>query len=435
MRICLVLGFGLWALVLCAGCGTSGGGGEDGGLDGVDGFGDDDVNADGSGDENGDESGGDEGGDEGDGGVDILREARGVWVTRWNYSSAADVQTIVSTLADAGFNQIYFQVRGTADAYYSSNVEPWASRLSGTLGRDPGWDPLQEAIDTAHAAGLEVHAWINTMPAWTCGAALPASEGVPHVLESHPEWAAADQDGISMLGTCSEGYVFLSPGNPAVRAHIRSVVKDMITHYPVDGVHLDYIRYGGSQYSHDAVSEAQYADDLTLEPGLSWSDWQRRQINALVAEIHQTVLAERPDVALSAAVWFIRENIWGWSAVSEGFHQYYQDPRAWTQAGTIDALVPMIYFPLTDPPGERLDFASMLQDHLDGANGRHVYAGIHGDYDAFAEIQAEIDRSREMGAMGVVVFAYTYLQDWAYWDDFASGPFTSSAEPPGLPWR
>lgn len=363
-------------------------------------------------------------------------EARGLWVTRWNCASAEDVRRIVAAAAAAGFNQLYFQVRGTADAYYASSVEPWAAGLSGALGRDPGWDPLQVALDEAHGAGMELHAWINTVPAWSCALDAPVSEGIPHVLELHPEWSAADANGIPMLGNCADGYVFLSPGNPAVHDHIRAVIQDLVSAYDLDGVHLDYIRYPGTRFSHDPVSEQRYAEAVAAEPGLAWEDWQRRQINALVGGVYETLATHRPEAVLSAAVWFIRINVWGWSAVSEGFHQYFQDPRAWCQAGTIDAIVPMIYFGLTDPPGGRLDFASMLQDHLDGAAGRHVYAGIHGDYDDFGEIAAQFNASRQLGARGMVIFAYPYLVEHAYFDDLAEGPL---AEPvlgtPGMPWR
>jgi uncharacterized lipoprotein YddW (UPF0748 family) len=362
-------------------------------------------------------------------------EARGVWVTRWNYSSAADIATIVENLADHGFNQMYFQIRGNADAYYQSSVEPWASGLTGVLGRDPGWDPLQTAIDAAHPLGIEVHAWLNTFPAWNCGAALPQSEGIPHVIESHPEWVAADEIGVSMLGNCAEGYVFLSPGHPDARAHVRNVVEDILNNYDVDGIHLDYIRYPGTQYSHDAQSELGYADAQVLDPDLTWENWQRSQVNEMVAAVWATIDSQRPEVVLSASVWFIYENIWGWSGVSQGYHQYYQDPRAWTAAGNIDVVVPMIYFPLTEPPGERLDFATMLADHIQGNPDRMVYAGIHGDYDDFAEIEAEIEKTRELDSRGFLIFAYPYIEDHAYWDDFASGPLSEDASVPDMPWK
>ena len=88
-------------------------------------------------------------------------EMRGIWVTRWTYNNAEDVREIMNNVADAGFNAVFFQVRGQHDAYYRSTIEPWAARLTGTLGKDPGWDPLQLAIEVGHSRGLEVHAYIN----------------------------------------------------------------------------------------------------------------------------------------------------------------------------------------------------------------------------------------------------------------------------------
>ena len=78
-------------------------------------------------------------------------ELRGVWVDRWTFSSASDVEDIMANAAAAGFNTVFFQIRGNADAYYHSQYEPWAKGLTGTLGQDPGWDPLEVAVASGHA--------------------------------------------------------------------------------------------------------------------------------------------------------------------------------------------------------------------------------------------------------------------------------------------
>ncbi len=100
-------------------------------------------------------------------------ELRGLWVNRYDWTSwgrAADpakIDEIVENAAYAGFNAIFFQVRGTADAYYASELEPWAWRVSGgDLGKapEPFWDPLTYFVDKAHAAGLQVHAHLNVYP-------------------------------------------------------------------------------------------------------------------------------------------------------------------------------------------------------------------------------------------------------------------------------
>ncbi len=69
-----------------------------------------------------------------------MEEVRGIWVTRFdwtNYASAdpAQLDAVVDNAAEAGFNVIFFQVRGVADAYYTPGLEPWARRLTGILGK------------------------------------------------------------------------------------------------------------------------------------------------------------------------------------------------------------------------------------------------------------------------------------------------------------
>jgi len=132
-------------------------------------------------------------------------EFRGLWVDRWSYKSPDDIQAIVQKAAQANFNSIFFQVRGKADAYYQSNHEPWAAGLtvSGTLtqtqlGQDPDWDPLQTAIDQAHAAELELHAWVNVFSCWS-GETPPITTCTPtHIYNEHPEWLQCDESGTPM---------------------------------------------------------------------------------------------------------------------------------------------------------------------------------------------------------------------------------------------
>lgn len=353
-------------------------------------------------------------------------EARGIWVTRWNYASASDIETIMDRAASARLNQVYFQVRGTADAYYDSDLEPWAAGLSG-LGVDPGWDPLAVAVTEAHSRGLELHAWLNTFPLWS-GSSPPQASTPEHVYNAHPEWICADGTGTPMpLGS---DYVFGSPGNPALQDHIAAVVGDIVSKYDVDGIHMDYIRYPGPEYCRDAVSEARFAEAQAADPGLPWAQWERSQIAATLAKIRGSMDEHDPAATLSTAVWGIYRNEWGWSSVSQGYVDYHQDPRAWAADGIIDAAAPMIYWSIKDPYSTRLDFRAILDDHVAGMPSIRVYAGIEGNYASFDEIAAQIEYSREAGAAGYIIFAYTYLVDHDTFDDLAAGPNADEALAP-----
>jgi uncharacterized lipoprotein YddW (UPF0748 family) len=309
------------------------------------------------------------------------QEMRGIWLSRFGWRTQSELEAAINHISQSGFNTIFFQVRGTFDAFYQSSLEPWSDRLTGSLGQDPGWDPLATVLSIAHANNVEVHAWMNTFPIWR-GEELPNSQGLTHPLQLHPEWIISDQSGSQMA--LNPIYVFADPSIPEVRAHVASVAGDLTRRYDVDGVHLDYIRFPEPEYG-----------DATVARG---------QIEATVVAVKAAI-----DVPLSAAVWGIHTNRWGWERVSQGSHDYYQDSVAFMQQGLVDAIAPMIYWPVTEQPGDRLDFSTLASDHVQRRGDASVWTGISAElsYDEVAEC---IRASRRVGAQGFVIFDYTQIQ-------------------------
>ncbi|MCL5269474.1 MAG: family 10 glycosylhydrolase, partial [bacterium] len=169
---------------------------------------------------------------------------RCLWVTRWDYASPEDVARICYNAASARFTDILFQVRGAGTVFYPSAVEPWAGELSGRsgaagVGWDPGWDPLATALREGHRWGLRVHAYLNVLPGWSGGDAPARSSG--QLYAAHRDWFMVDSRGRTMRP--GDWYTFLDPALPEVRAHLARLFGDLARRYPVDGVHLDYIRY------------------------------------------------------------------------------------------------------------------------------------------------------------------------------------------------
>ena len=348
------------------------------------------------------------------------QELRGIWVTRWTYSSESEVQQIMTDVAAAGFNTVYFQVRGQHDAFYSSSIEPWAVELTGALGKDPGWDPLQTAVDAGHTLGLQVHAYINAFTLWR-GVKAPTESRPGHAWSTDGDWVTADADGMPM--TLNEGYVYASPGNPAVRSRLAEVAADIASRYKVDGIHLDHIRYPGPEYGHDLESLAAWESEGQPD----FSDWRRAKVNAAVQAVQAKV-----QVPVSAAVWGVYTNTWAWPEVSEGRNAYFQDSAAFTREGLVDALIPMIYWKVN--PGGRLDFAALVQDHVSRANGRHVYAGIRADPAwGVGPVVEAIKAARAGGANGVVLFEYSEAKP--IFEALKTTVFQAPADPPGMDWR
>ncbi|MFT5424282.1 MAG: uncharacterized lipoprotein YddW (UPF0748 family) [Phycisphaerales bacterium] len=281
-------------------------------------------------------------------------ELHGMWVTRWDYLTAGDVKDIMANCQAIGTTDVFWQVRGQADAYYPSDLEPWGEHLfRSTEGgshertptpeevrRGPGYDPLAVAVKEAHARGMRLHAWVNAMPMWK-GTRPPADP--THVWHTRPDLRLKDLDGTPQPLT--DHYVIFNPVLDASQDHLVAVLKDLSDRYDIDGVHLDYIRFvselidKSKLYPGDATSRALYTAQTgrpftnTPEGLAPYRDWVRDRITRLVTRIHDEVIRAEPGRVLTAAVWR-RPDL---------AQDYLQDAEAWLQLGLIDAAMPMIY--------------------------------------------------------------------------------------------
>jgi len=232
---------------------------------------------------------------------------RAIWVTRGDYRSPDDVAKIMEDCSKGGFNVVVFQVRGNGTAFYPSKIEPWAEQFDF---KSPGFDPLSLAIQEAHKRKMELHAWVNVVPAWR-GTKPPACPD--QLYNKHPDWFWYDQRGNRQPLTSF--YVSLNPCLPEVRAYLVDVFHEIVANYPVDGLHMDYIRFpseppaipAGSDidYPRDAKTLALYKQAAGLEPDANkpaWNKWRTDQVTKLVADIRTMMRRARPSAALSASV-------------------------------------------------------------------------------------------------------------------------------------
>ena len=384
-----------------------------------------------------------------------LIELRGLWVTRFDwtsYGSPADpakIDEIVNNAAAAGFNAIFFQVRGAGDAYYTPGLEPWAQRVSGgTLGQppDPLWDPLAYFVTAAHTHNLQLHAYLNVYPVWDQCTSPPPPTTPPHVyalLEAAHGSSSGQLNGLQWdsdgLVSCA-GYLRATPASLPFADHFVAVAADLVQRYDIDGLHLDHIRYAAPNTSCDPVSAAAFGGDCFSSP--AYADWQRAQINQLVARLYTELLPQKPGLWLSAAVWPIYQDVWGWGG-SQGYSDYYQDSQAWLQGGYIDSLMPMIYPSVYNCPYSGFwtleRWGILAADFQASSAGRFVIPGIGTGYCTFDEIAARIDLARAAGTAGHALFSYGGLLAGdgvdSYFDDLANGPYALPAGIPTITWH
>jgi uncharacterized lipoprotein YddW (UPF0748 family) len=232
-----------------------------------------------------------------------------------------------------------------------------------------------------------------------------------------------------------------SPASVFADDHYLAVASDLVNRYDIDGIHLDNIRYGGPSTSCDPVSEANYGRncfDDNSQSGLSYEEWQRTQVNGTVSKFYNQIVPLKPGLWLSAAVWPVYYDYWGWG-VNAGYSDYYQDAKAWINDGYVDSISPMIYPGLYGCPDTSFwtqeRWQTLVADFQANNSGRFIIPGIGTGYCTFSELEARINMARVLGTAGHALFSYSGLSSNGYFDDLAAGPYVTPAVPPEITWH
>lgn len=358
-------------------------------------------------------------------------EVRALWVTRTSLASPASVLDMVRRAQAGHFNTLLVQVRGRGDAYFNDGIEPKAAALDA---QPQSFDPLGSVLKLAHERNLRVHAWVN-VGLVSSAAELPASRA--HMVYRHPEWLMVPRAlarEMALLEPKSQLYLdrlarwtrsqtseveglYLSPIPDGALDATVSIVADIVARYPVDGVHLDYLRYPNPDFDYSREAMLAFKADVggmlsdpdrkrreqTLGNDLlawtdafpeRWREFRRERLTALVARLHDSVKSRRPGVLFSAAVL---------PDPAEASAQRLQDWEQWMESRLLDVVCPMAY--ATDGAG----FASQITSARQAAGSRPLWAGIGAYRLSTSQTIENIQTARRLGAAGIVLFSYDSL--------------------------
>jgi uncharacterized lipoprotein YddW (UPF0748 family) len=329
----------------------------------------------------------------------IPREFRGLWVasvTNIDWPSKpglppevqrAELIALLDRAQRLKLNAVLLQVRPACDALYRSELEPWSEYLTGTMGQDPGWDPLAEAVKEAHDRGIELHAWVNPFRARQSGAKSPAAAN--HLLVKHPEW-------VKTYGTLQ----WLDPGEPNASKHSLNVLMDIVRRYDIDGLHVDDYFYPYKLYTDEKNKiEKPFPDEpawkrYLLSGGkLSRSDWRRKNIDDFIRTLYEQIKAEKPHVKFGISPF----GIWrpGNPPQITGYDSYenlYGDSRKWMREGWADYFAPQLYWKI-DQAGQSFPILLIWWSEQNILK-RHLWPGLYTSKYPPLEIEYQIKVAR-----------------------------------------
>lgn len=274
------------------------------------------------------------------------REFRGAWlhiIGQTQYQNMPPqhckqyISDQISKLKDAGCNAVIFQVRPMADAAYISDIEPWSEWLTGKRGRKPNpiWDPMQHALDEAHRHGMEFHAWLNPYRVTSSAKEVLPAE---HMANTKPH-----------LFFKYNGQTFFDPAYQENREYICTVVKDIVTRYDIDAIHMDdyFYPYPNPKIKFNVDSESY----KKFGNGMNIDNWRRKNVDMLIEMLHNTIKSTKPWVRFGISPFGIWRNKKSdpRGSDSNGLENYddlYADVLLWDQNGWIDYLAPQLYWQL-----------------------------------------------------------------------------------------
>lgn len=323
------------------------------------------------------------------------------------------LRDIIRTSKKNGLNAVIFQAVARADAMYQSERLPWARRLTGTFGKDPGWDPLAVAIEEAHSLGMDFHAWYNLNNIGLLSEEHEYDDGnIPHVYISNPEWTALD-----------DTHIWLNPGVPAAREWSVENVLEIVENYDVDAVHFDFVRYPTNAFSSDSETMEEFNENNIS----NLNDWRRDNINQFMRDVYPAVKELKPHVKVgSTPVGHYKSAPWGalW-----GYSSVFSDSRRWLEEGTNDYLAPQIYWDIGG--GDAPEFDYLVHDWLGERFDRHIYVGMAPYKDHVRpEIPEQIDTVRAGQGHGHVYFRYAHISNAPF-----SDRYENAAIIPTMPWK
>ena len=362
-------------------------------------------------------------------------EIRATWITTlggmdWPRNKATNAEgirrqqqelcDILDQLKEANFNTVMLQTRLRGDLIYPSTIETFPEALTGRTGRNPGYDPLAFAIEECHKRGMELHAWIVTIPA--------GNNRQVRLLGKH-SIVRKNRKIVKQ----HQGAWYLDPGQPETADYLASIVREIVSRYDVDGIHFDYIRYPeNARRFPDRDTHRKFGKGKDLK------QWRRDNITAIARRLHAEVKQLKPWVKVSSSPVgkfkdTSRYSSLGWNA----YETVYQDAQGWLKEGIHDALFPMMYF-------KDNHFYPFALDWKENDHGRWVVPGL-GIYFLspreqdwpLDEVSRQLYFTRQTSLAGHAFFRNRFLLDnvKGIFDELKYEFYTTPALVPPMIWQ
>lgn len=226
------------------------------------------------------------------------------------------VRNLLESAKDIGINTIFAHACAFGEAYYDSTCYPKASETRQL-------DYLQILAEECNGLGISLHAWINPlrlqtpdeMAAWRSGTVVA-------------DWYHDSAKRAANMIQVGERY-YLQPANDSTYYLLCAAAEELLTHYPIDGIHID-------DYFYPTTATAFDADAFADSGAAELAQWRSGNINRILQKMYQTVHSVRSDAVFSVSPC---------GNLQSNLQTQYADCALWCEkSGYCDWLIPQLYY-------------------------------------------------------------------------------------------
>ncbi len=275
-------------------------------------------------------------------------ELRGVWISCYDHIGAAgktkeeyqlETDKMFETIKSCGLNTAFVHLRAFSDAFYESEVYPYSSYIAGVQGANLPFDPFEIMLESAEKCGISVHGWINPFRVST-------ETDIEKLSDKNPAKQIIDSGNADGEICILKNGIYYNPSCLSNHKRIIDGVKEIISKYDIDGIHIDDYFYPSTE---PEIDSAQYAAYSSSGGKLSLPEWRKTYVDSFVSSLYSAVKAYDSDLTVSISPA---------AQIDKNLNELYADCELWLSSkGYADIIIPQIYFGFEH---EDLDFMSLL---------------------------------------------------------------------------
>lgn len=230
------------------------------------------------------------------------------------------ISKMVDEVKNNSLNCIILHVSPFSDSIYKSKIFPYSYTLTGSEGKNPGFDYLDYFIKEAHAKDIKIYAWINPYR-------ISFDSDTKSISKDNPAYRLLNTSSIGI----GENGIYYNPASEIVKNLILRQIEELIKNYNIDGIHFDDYFYTQSD-----IDKLDYQKYLENGGALTLSEFRLQNTNDLIERVYKTIKKKNQNIVFSIAPD---------GNISNNYEYHFADVKTWLKESKyIDMIMPQIYY-------------------------------------------------------------------------------------------